>query len=98
MRLHTYVWHHNMEIPHILQPYIKTKQSKLRGMSPRANYTDLETAACRRSWCQLLQTEGCRVVSAADPYGRNLGFLDRSRYIFFQVAPQLYSRSRVVPV
>jgi hypothetical protein len=24
--------------------------------------------------------------------GRNLGFLDRSRYFFFQVTPQLYSR------
>jgi hypothetical protein len=34
----------------------------------------------------------CRVVTAADPYGRNLGFLDRSRYFFFEVAPQLYSR------
>jgi hypothetical protein len=34
----------------------------------------------------------CRMVSAADPYGRNLGFLDRSSYYFFQVAPQLYSR------
>jgi hypothetical protein len=33
-----------------------------------------------------------RVVSAADPYGRILGFLDRSRYYFSQVAPQLYSR------
>jgi hypothetical protein len=32
------------------------------------------------------------VVSAADPYGRNLGFLDRSCYFFFQRAPQLYSR------
>jgi hypothetical protein len=35
---------------------------------------------------------GCHVVSVTDPYGRNLGFLDRSRYFFFQVAPQLYSR------
>jgi hypothetical protein len=35
---------------------------------------------------------GYRVVSATDPYGRILGFLDRSRYYFFQVAPQLYSR------
>jgi hypothetical protein len=26
------------------------------------------------------------------PYGRNPGFLDRSRHYFFQVAPQLYSR------
>jgi hypothetical protein len=33
---------------------------------------------------------GCRVVSAADPYGRNVGFLDTSRYFFFQVAPHLY--------
>jgi hypothetical protein len=33
---------------------------------------------------------GCWVVSAADPYGRNLDFLDWSHY-FFQVDPQLYS-------
>jgi hypothetical protein len=30
-----------------------------------------------------------------DPYCRILGFLDRSRYFFFQSAPQLYSRDRV---
>jgi CBS-domain-containing membrane protein len=35
---------------------------------------------------------GCHVVSVTDPYGRILGFLDWSRYAFFQVAPQLYSR------
>jgi hypothetical protein len=40
----------------------------------------------------------CLVVSAADPHGRILGFLDRSRYISFQVAPQLYSRGWVDPV
>jgi hypothetical protein len=28
----------------------------------------------------------------ADLYGRNLGFLERIRYSFFQVAPQLHSR------
>jgi hypothetical protein len=38
---------------------------------------------------------GCHVVSATDPYGSNLGSLDRSRYFFFQVAPQLYSRGWV---
>jgi hypothetical protein len=37
---------------------------------------------------------GCHVVSMTDPYGRILGFLDRSRYFFFQVAPQLYSRGK----
>jgi hypothetical protein len=34
----------------------------------------------------------CHVVSMTDPYGRILGFLDRSRYFFFQAAPQLYSQ------
>jgi hypothetical protein len=34
----------------------------------------------------------CHVISVTDPYGRILGFLGRSRYFFFQVAPQLYSR------
>jgi hypothetical protein len=37
------------------------------------------------------------VVSAADPYGRNLVFLDR-RHVFFQAAPQLYSRDSVAYV
>jgi hypothetical protein len=40
----------------------------------------------------------CRVVSATDPHGRILDFLDGSRYYFFQVAPQLYSRGWVDPV
>jgi hypothetical protein len=34
----------------------------------------------------------CHVVRVMNSYGRILGFLDRSRYYFFQVAPQLYSR------
>jgi hypothetical protein len=38
----------------------------------------------------VLRIEGCRVVRAANLYGRNLGFLDRSLYFFFEVAPQLY--------
>jgi hypothetical protein len=40
----------------------------------------------------------CRVVSVTDLYGRILGFLDRSRYFFFQVALQLYSWGWVDPV
>jgi hypothetical protein len=31
---------------------------ELHGLSPRANYTDRATAACRRSDCQLLRIEG----------------------------------------
>jgi hypothetical protein len=64
-------------------PTKKKKKKKNHGLSPRANYTDRATAACRRSDCQLL---------------RNLGFLDRCRYFFYQVAPQLYSRGWVDPV
>jgi hypothetical protein len=41
---------------------------------------------------------GCHVVNVTNPYGRILGFLDWSRYVFFQVAPQLYSRGWVDPV
>jgi hypothetical protein len=52
----------------------------LHGLSPRANYTYRATAACRRSDYQLLRIEGCHVVSVTDPYGRILGFLDKSRY------------------
>jgi hypothetical protein len=33
---------------------------------------------------------GCHVVSLTDPYGRILGFIDLSRYFFFQVAPQMW--------
>jgi hypothetical protein len=40
----------------------------------------------------IFADRGCLVVSVTDPYGRILGFLYRSRYFFFQVAPQLYSR------
>jgi hypothetical protein len=41
---------------------------------------------------------GRYVVSVTDPYGCTLGFLDRSNYIFFEVASQLISRGRVDPV
>jgi hypothetical protein len=36
----------------------KLKKTKLHGLSPRANYTDRATAACRRSDCQLVRIEG----------------------------------------
>jgi hypothetical protein len=38
------------------------------------------------------EDRGCHVVSVTDPYGRILDFLDCSSYLFFQLAPQLYSR------
>jgi hypothetical protein len=57
---------------------LKQKKTKLRGLSPRANFTDRAAASCRPSWCQLFVDKGCHVVSVTDPYGRILGFLDRT--------------------
>jgi hypothetical protein len=38
--------------------YIKTKETKFHGLSPRANYTNRATTASQRSDCQLLRIEG----------------------------------------
>jgi hypothetical protein len=55
--------------------------------------SELYRLSDRRLSAKLVPTfvEGCHVVRATDPHGRILGFLDRSRYFFFQVAPQLRS-------
>jgi hypothetical protein len=47
---------------------------------------------------KLFADSRCQVVSVTNPYSHILGFLDRSRYYFFQVAPQLYSRGWVDPI
>jgi hypothetical protein len=46
---------------------------KLRGLSPRANYTDRATASLSAKLMPMFADRGCR-VSAADPYGSNVGF------------------------
>jgi hypothetical protein len=43
----------------------------------------------------IFADRGCHVVSTMDIHGHILGFLDQSRYYFFQVSPQLYSRGCV---
>jgi CBS-domain-containing membrane protein len=35
-------------------------------------------------WLPTFADKGCHVVSVTDPYGRILGFLDRSRYFFIK--------------
>jgi hypothetical protein len=37
---------------------LRKPRKKLHGLSPRANYTDRATSACRRNDCQLLRIEG----------------------------------------
>jgi hypothetical protein len=57
--------------------------------------SELYRPSDRRLSAKLVPTfadRGCHVVSVTNPYGCILGFLDRSLYFFFQVAPQLNSR------
>jgi hypothetical protein len=63
--------------------------------------SELYCSSDRRLSVKLVATfadRGCHVVSVTDLCGRILGFLDRSRYFFFQVAPQFYSWGWVNPV
>jgi hypothetical protein len=78
--------------PVIVGIYKKQKQKKTPW--PQSASEQYRPNDCRLSTKLVLNSadrEG-RVVSVTDPYGSILGFLDRSRYLFFQVAPQLYSR------
>jgi hypothetical protein len=70
---------------HVFDLPLKLK-TKLHGLSPRANYTDRATAACRRNDCQLLRLEGAtwsawRSPTAVfslrfTPMGRKSGFCE----------------------
>jgi hypothetical protein len=76
---------------------LTNKKNKLHSLSPRANYTDRATAACRRSDCQLLRIKGATWSTwrIPRPYSR---FSRQEPLLFYQVAPQLYSRGWVDPV
>jgi hypothetical protein len=76
---------------------IMANKKKLHGLSPWANYTDRATAACQRSDCQLLQVKDATwsAWQILRPYSR---FSRQEPLLFYQVAPQLYSRGWVDPV
>jgi hypothetical protein len=71
---------------------LKQRQGSL-GMNAVEDSRNLAATrdSCRRSLVLTFVDRGCRVVSAMNPHGRNLGFLDRNRY-FLEIAPQLSSR------
>jgi hypothetical protein len=52
-----------------VQYFNSNKQNKLHGLSPRANYTDRATAACRRRDCQLLRIKGAKWSAWRIPSG-----------------------------
>jgi hypothetical protein len=77
-------------VQHTLSISLTKLKTKLCGLSPRANYTDQATAACRPKLVSTFMDGVCRMVIAAEPHGCILGFLDQGRYYFFQVAPHVY--------
>jgi hypothetical protein len=80
---------HPTQIAHLNDICKKTNKNKLNGLSPRANYTDRATAASRWSDCQLLRIKGATWSAWRIP---------AEPLLFYQVAPQLYSRCWVEPV
>jgi hypothetical protein len=62
--------------------------------------SELYRPSDRRLSAKLVPTSfadrGCHVVSVTNPYGRILGFLDQSRYYFFQVAPLFHENWRKI--
>jgi hypothetical protein len=73
---------------------IETKKTKLNSMACVRKWTILSDCRLLAKLVPTSADRGYHMVSVTDPYG----FLDRSRYFFFQVAPQLYSRGWVDPV
>jgi hypothetical protein len=71
------------------------KQQTIKQTLWNETANELYRPSDRRLSAKLVPTaeyRGCHVVSVTDHYGRTLGLLGQSRYFFFQVAPQLYSR------
>jgi hypothetical protein len=81
-----------MTVRYYIYIYTHTHTTKLRGLSPRANYTGPVTASeVSANVCGYW----CYMVGATDPHGRILDFLDPRSYFFFQVASQLYAQGWV---
>jgi hypothetical protein len=62
--------------------------------------SELYRTSDRRLLAKLMPTfavRGCCVIRTTDPYGRILGFLDRSRYFVFQAALQFYYAAEWTP-
>jgi hypothetical protein len=91
----------NQRIVEVHNLYSSNKKKKSK-QTPWPEFTsELYPPSDRRLSAKLVPSfayRGCHVVSVTDTYDCILGFLDRSLYYFFQVAPQLYSRGSVDPV
>jgi hypothetical protein len=97
--LYTRIDKHNIKVT-VCRCQVTNKQTKKQTPWP-GSASELYQPSDRRLLAKLVPTfadRRCHVISVTDPYDRILGFLDRSRYNFFQAALQLYSRGWVGPV
>jgi hypothetical protein len=70
----------DLTVSYMNSPLAKT--TKLRDLSPWANYT--ERLPLSAKLVPTFADKRWHVVRVTDPYGRILRFLDQSRYFFFQ--------------
>jgi hypothetical protein len=76
-----------MKLINILPHPASYKQNKQTPWSESESASELYRPSDRRfsaKWLPTFADKGCHVVSVMDPYGRILGFLDRSRYFFIK--------------
>jgi CBS-domain-containing membrane protein len=68
------------------------REKDLRGLESASKLYRTNNHRLSANLVPTFADRGCHVVSVMEPYGRILGFLDRSLYLSFRVALQLYSR------
>jgi hypothetical protein len=66
-----------------------TEYTKLCGLGPQSELYRLSDRGLSAKLVPTFEDRRCRVVGVMDPYGRILGFLNWSRYFFFQAVPRL---------
>jgi hypothetical protein len=82
-------------ISKIVKPIGKVLKTKNKKTLWPESASELHRLSDYRLSAKLVPTFAGRrrcVVSATDPHGRSHDLLGRSRYFFFEVAPQLHSR------
>jgi hypothetical protein len=75
--------------------YSSDLPNKLRGLIPRVNESTIPTERpllVGKVSVNFVRIDGCRVVSVTDPYSRVLGFLYRSRYVFWSSSSIVLTR------
>jgi hypothetical protein len=77
---------------HIVKNFHIYQITNLKRTTWPESASELYGPSDRRLSAKLVPTFADRGCHVTDSCGRILGFLDRSHYFYFQVAPQLHSR------